>query len=269
MKTDDFNLLSGLVKDRSGLVLTEEKAYLLESRLMPVARKWNMAGLDELVQSVRVRMDKNLLSDITEAMTTNESLFFRDMRPFDQLRDKIFPALIAARAANRKIRIWSAACSTGQEPYSIALTIKELGAKMGNVSVEIIATDISAEVLKRAKSGIYSQFEVQRGLPIQMLVKYFKQDGDKWALSPEICRMVQFREFNLLDSTRSLGQFDIVLCRNVLIYFDRETKGKVLGSIADVTADDGYMFLGGAETVLGITDRFAPLAGERGVYQKK
>lgn len=267
MRAADFEHLARTLKDQSGLVVTPEKAYLLENRLQPVARKWGMETLDDLVVAVRTRADRKMIKDVVDAMTTNESLFFRDMKPFDNLRDIILPELMKARAASKKIRIWSAACSSGQEPYSIAMLLTELGPKVAGWRFEIVATDLSSDIVARAKAGTYSQFEVQRGLPITMLVKYFAQEGEKWRINDKIRNMVQYREFNLLDHPRSLGQFDVVFCRNVLIYFDQPTKAKVLGGIADQIAPDGGLYLGGAETVLGVTDRFEPIPGQRGVYR--
>ena len=267
MKTADFDFLADLLKKRSGLVVTPDKSYLLESRLMPIARKKQLKTLDELVHSLRTRGEASLIRDVVDAMTTNESLFFRDTKPFDQFRDVVLPTLMTSRASKRSIKIWSAACSSGQEPYSLLMLLAELGPKVAGWRVDIMATDISAEMLQRAKNGVYSQFEVQRGLPIQLLVKYFKQDGDRWQIDDKLRRQAMFREFNLLDHPRSLGTFDVVFCRNVLIYFDQPTKTQVLNNIADVMQPDGYLYLGGAETVIGITDRFAPVSGQRGLYQ--
>ncbi|HYD65672.1 protein-glutamate O-methyltransferase [Azospirillum sp.] len=266
MRVEDFDMFATLLKQRSGLVLTKDKAYLLESRLMPVARKWNIKGLDELATTVRTRKDEALLRDITEAMTTNESSFFRDQKPFDQFKQIVLPRLLEARAAKRQIRIWSAACSSGQEAYSLAMLLNEDAAKVAGWRIEIVGTDISAEMVERAKAGVYTQFEVQRGLPIQMLVKHFKQQGDKWQINPNLRQMVSFREWNLLGDLGALGQFDVVFCRNVLIYFDQPTKAKVLDGIARLMPQDGVLYLGGAETVLGITDRFKPVDGQRGLY---
>ncbi len=266
MRVEDFDMFSTLLKQRSGLVLTRDKAYLLESRLMPVARKWNMKGLEELAITVRTRKDEALLRDITEAMTTNESSFFRDQKPFDQFRQLVLPRLMATRAAKRSIRIWSAACSSGQEAYSLAMILNDEAAKLAGWRVEIVGTDISAEMVERSKAGVYTQFEVQRGLPITMLVKHFKQNGDKWQISPQLRQMASFREWNLLGDLSALGQFDIVFCRNVLIYFDGPTKAKVLEGIARQMPQDGVLYLGGAETVLGITEKFKPVDGQRGLY---
>ncbi|HYD98411.1 MAG TPA: protein-glutamate O-methyltransferase [Alphaproteobacteria bacterium] len=266
MKVEDFDMFCTLLKQRSGLVLSRDKAYLLESRLMPVARKWNFKGLDDLAVAVRSKRDETLLREITEAMTTNESSFFRDLKPFDLLKQVVLPKLMEARAAKRSLRIWSAACSSGQEPYTIAMMLLDEGAKLAGWKIDIVATDLSGEMVERAKSGMYTQFEVQRGLPITYLVKHFVQKGDKWVLNQNIKNMVQFREFNLLSDPSQLGQFDIVFCRNVLIYFDQPTKAKVLESIARIMPSDGFLYLGGAETVLGITDRFKPMDGQRGLY---
>ncbi len=266
MKPEDFEFISTLIKQRSGLVLTKDKAYLLESRLMPIARKLGLQGLEGLISTIRMKKEEALINEVTEAMTTNESFFFRDIKPFDLFRDVILPDLIKSRASKRSFRIWCAAASSGQEPYSLAITLKEEAAKLAGWRYEIVGTDISTEILNKAKAGVYSQFEVQRGLPIQLLLKYFKKDGDHWRIDPSLRSMVQYKEYNLLKDLRMLGNFDIIFCRNVLIYFDQETKGKVLEGMSRLLSDDGVLFLGGAETVLGISDKFKPVAGQRGVY---
>jgi chemotaxis protein methyltransferase CheR len=199
-------------------------------------------------------------------MTTNESFFFRDKSPFDLFRDAVMPALLAARAAQRQIRIWCAAASTGQEPYSLAMCLHEMGERTAGWRIEVLATDLSTEVLEKAKAGLYSQFEVQRGLPIGLLVKYFTQVGELWEIAPDIRRMVQYRSLNLLNDFSHLGTFDVVFCRNVLIYFDQETKVDVLDRIARIVPADGYLVLGAAETVVGLTDAFKPLPERRGLY---
>ncbi len=266
MKPEDFNFLTQLVNKRSGLVLTEDKAYLLESRLMPVARKRGMKGLEELVSAIRTSNEEALMREVTEAMTTNESFFFRDIKPFDTFRDVILPELQKSRAAKKSFRIWCAAASSGQEPYSLAIVLKEQAAKLAGWSHKIIATDISTEMLEKAGKGIYSQFEVQRGLPIQMLLKYFQKANDVWQIDSSLREMVEFKEFNLLNDPKPLGTFDVVFCRNVLIYFDQPTKTRILDWISRMIPADGRLILGGAETVLGITDKFQPVPGQRGVY---
>lgn len=268
MSPQDFEFISSLIKSRSGLVLTPDKSYLLESRLMPVARKHGLKGLDELVGQMRSRNDEAMIVEVTEAMTTNESFFFRDIKPFDLLRDDVLPPLIENRATRKHLRIWCAAASSGQEPYSIAMVLKELGAKLAGWRLDILGTDISRAILDKAQAGKYSQFEVQRGMPIQLLLKYFDKTEETWQIKDEIRNMVQYKYWNLLDDLRPLGGFDIVFCRNVLIYFDAETKGKVLEQISNLMPEDGMLFLGGAETVLGVTDKFKPVPGQRGVYAR-
>ena len=266
MKPEDFNFISALLKERSGLVLSSDKTYLLESRLIPVARKRGLKGLDDLVDTIRRTRPEPLIRDVTEAMTTNESFFFRDTKPFDLCRDHVLPHILAARADKKFFRIWCAAASTGQEPYSLAMILREQAAKFAGWKWEIVGTDLSREVLERAKNGLYSQFEVQRGLPIQFLIKYFDKKEDQWQIKPEVRGMVQYRELNLLHDLKPLGAFDVVFCRNVLIYFDQPTKGRILENISKLMPADGMLFLGGAETVLGISDKSKPMPGQRGVY---
>lgn len=269
MNPQDFEYLKEFLKNRSGIVLSADKLYLVESRLTPVARDLGMAGIDELISALAKTADESLKTRVTDAMTTNESFFFRDQTPFDNLRDHVLPAMIAARKAKgqNRIRIWSAACSSGQEPYTIAMMLLENKEKFGDFSFEILATDLSTEIVDKAKDGSYSQFEVQRGLPIQLLVKYFTQTETAWQISEDIRKMVRFQTFNLLDSYGVLGKFDIIFCRNVLIYFDQETKGAILSRMADISAPDASLFLGGAESVIGITSDYQPVSGVRGVYQ--
>jgi chemotaxis protein methyltransferase CheR len=262
----EYDYLRKLLRERSGLVLSDDKQYLVESRLAPLARKVGVAGLSELVSKLRARAAEALVVDVVEAMTTNESFFFRDKIPFDHFRQTIVPSLLAARAKQRRLRIWCAAASTGQEPYSLAMCIKEMAAQLAGWRIEIIATDLSLEVLEKAKAGIYSQFEVQRGLAITLLVKYFTQIGEMWQIAPEIRAMVQYRPLNLLRSFTGLGSFDIVFCRNVLIYFDQPTKIDVLERVSRLLEPDGYLVLGAAETVVGLTDSFKPVADRRGLY---
>jgi chemotaxis protein methyltransferase CheR len=263
----DYDFVRKLLRERSGLVLSADKQYLVESRLLPVARRAGMAGLAELVQELKkATRAEPLVVEVVEAMTTNESFFFRDKIPFEHFRNTIMPELIVTRAASRRIRIWCAAASTGQEPYSLAMSLKEMASVIAGWRIEIIATDLSNDVLEKARAGIYSQFEVQRGLPIQLLVKYFNQIGDTWQIAPEIRAMVAFRPLNLLADFSHLGTFDVVFCRNVLIYFDQETKTRVLDRIARITDRDGYLALGAAETVVGLTESFKPVADKRGLY---
>ncbi|MCK5167249.1 MAG: protein-glutamate O-methyltransferase [Rhodospirillaceae bacterium] len=268
MNPEDFDFISTLIKARSGLALTPDKAYLLESRLMPVARKHGHNGLDDLIGALRTRKEEPLIIEVVEAMTTNESFFFRDTKPFDLLRDEVLPPILEQRAAKKHLKIWCAAAASGQEPYSIAIVLKELGAQLAGWNLDILGTDISHDILAKAAKGEYSQFEVQRGMPIQLLLKYFDKKGEVWEIKSEIRSMIKYKYFNLLENLSPLGGFDIVFCRNVLIYFDAETKGKVLAQIASLMPADGMLFLGGAETVLGVSDKFEPVKGRRGVYAR-
>jgi chemotaxis protein methyltransferase CheR len=266
MKQDNFTWICKHLFDTTGLVLGPDKLYLVESRLSPVARKYNAADLDALTDALRAGRNGELMRDVTDAMMTNESFFFRDGKPFEQFKQVVLPRLLQARAAQKTIRIWSAAASTGQEPYTLAMILKEEGAKLAGWRIEIVGTDLSREALDRAKQGAYSQFEVQRGLPITLLVKYFKQDGDRWVISPDLKTNITFKELNLLSDFTSLGTFDVVFCRNVLIYFDQPTKAKILEKVSRMMPPDGVLYLGGAETVLGVTEKFAPMPQQRGIY---
>lgn len=262
MTPQDFDYLRKFLRDRSGLFLAIEKQYLAESRLLPLARRNGMSTLDELIERLRNRTPTPLATQVIEAMTTNETFFFRDKIPFDHFRDTIMPGLSAARAREKRIRIWCTAASTGQEPYSLAMVLKSMGSAIAAYRIDIVATDLSSDVLEKAKAGIYSQFEVQRGLPVQTLVKFFDQVGENWQLAPELRSMVQFRPLNLLNDFSALGTFDVVFCRNVLIYFDQENKIALLNRIARQMPGDGFLVLGAAETVIGLK----PLADKRGLY---
>lgn len=266
MNPAEYDYLRQFLKSRSGLVLSNEKQYLIESRLLPVARKAGLQSIAALVAKLKEPRETVLAEAVVEAMTTNESFFYRDKTPFEHFTQVMMPEMLKARAAQKKIRIWCAAASTGQEPYTLAMCLKEMESKLAGWRIEILGTDISNEVLDRAKAGTYTQFEVQRGLPIQLLLKYFTQQGESWTISPQLRSMVQWRKFNLLDSFASFGQFDIVFCRNVLIYFDQATKVDILGRISKVLTPDGYLVLGAAETVVGLTDAFKPAPDRRGLY---
>jgi chemotaxis protein methyltransferase CheR len=233
--------------------------------LLPLARKAGVAGISDLVAKMKGGSEA-LILDVVEAMTTNETFFFRDKTPFDHFKETVVPELLRARAGRRSLRIWCAAASTGQEPYSLAMILKEMGTALDGWRVEIVATDLSPEVLEKSRSGIYTQFEVQRGLPIQLLVKHFTQVGALWQLNADTKAMVQFRPFNLLQDFAPLGKFDIVFCRNVLIYFDQPTKTDIFKRLAKASEADGYLFLGAAETVVGLTDQYRICPNRRGVY---
>ncbi|MEJ0018900.1 MAG: CheR family methyltransferase [Acetobacteraceae bacterium] len=261
-----FQTFATLLKNRSGLVIGPDKLYLLETRLAPILKREKFRDLAALADRLRGLAAEPLIRDVVEAMTTNESFFFRDDKPFQHFRNQALPRLLAARSATAPLRIWSAASSSGQEAYSLAMILTECRATVGDRRVEIIGTDLARDQLTRAREGVYTQFEVQRGLPVQMLMRYFRKDQAAWRISDALRSMVQYKEWNLLGDLRGLGQFDVVFCRNVLIYFDQPTKAKVLDAVAQQMPADGLLYLGGAETVLGITSRFAPLPAERGVY---
>jgi chemotaxis protein methyltransferase CheR len=262
----EYEYLRKLLKERSGLDLSADKQYLVESRLIPLARKAGLVGIGELVQKIKSGSDA-LTVDAIEAMTTNETFFFRDKIPFDHLRQTVLPELLQARIGRRSLRIWCAASSTGQEPYSIAMLLKEFSAQLIGWRVEIIATDLSLGVLEKARAGIFSQFEVQRGLPIQLLVKHFRQVGELWQINADIRAMVQHRQLNLLQDFSHLGTFDVIFCRNVLIYFDQDTKVGVFNRLARSLEADGVLALGAAESVVGMTDAFKPFPERRGLYR--
>jgi chemotaxis protein methyltransferase CheR len=261
-----FETLAALLRTRSGLIIGTDKLYLLETRLAGIVKREKLADMNGLAERLRRPGSDALARDVVEAMTTNESFFFRDDKPFQHFRSQALPRLIAARSPGSPVRIWSAAAASGQEAYSLAMIVAEAGGVLSGHKVEIVGTDIARDQLARAREGLYSQFEVQRGLPVQMLMRYFKKDETNWRIAGTIRAMAQFREHNLLSDLRSLGRFDIVFCRNVLIYFDQPTKTRVLEAIAGLMPPDGLLYLGGAETVLGITTRFAPMRNERGVY---
>lgn len=256
-----------LVLDRSGLVLTADKDYLLKSRLEPLARKDGFDGLDQMLARVGAEPSGALAQRCIDAMATHESFFFRDTTPFDQLRDVILPDLLAARAQSRSLRIWSAACSSGQEPYSLAMLLMEEQHRMRGWRLDILATDMSQPILKRARSGLYSDFEVRRGLTETRLARWFTRQGDQWLLSPQVRSMVRFAPHNLLAGTAGLGRFDLIFCRNVLIYFDRDHKRAALSQIGQALEPHGALVLGSAETVVGLESAFAPAVGLRGVFK--
>lgn len=266
MTEGDFEFLRGFLKQRSGLAMTAEKRYLVESRLGPVCRRLNLGELRDLVAVLRLGRDGAAERAVVEAMTTNETFFFRDRTPFDLFRDVLLPQALQRNAGRRRLRIWCAAASTGQEPYSLAMLLQEAAPRLAGWQVEIVATDLSTEVIERAKSGIYSHFEVQRGLPVQWLIKHFAQVGENWQISQSLRAMVDYRQLNLLNAFDGLGQFDVVYCRNVLIYFDAPTKADILNRIAACLAPEGALVLGAAETVIGLTDRLQPNPEHRGVY---
>jgi chemotaxis protein methyltransferase CheR len=261
-----FAALQNFLLKSSGLSLDREKQYLVEARLNPVVQQAGLSGLAEL--AARVATDRALARKVTEAMTVNETFFFRDRMPFEGFRNVILPELLAARARTRKIRLWSAACSTGQEPYSLAMILDEEARRLTGWSVDIVASDLSDAVLKRAREGVYTHFEAQRGVPMPHLVRYFSRRKDQWAINQTIKARIDFRQQNLISDFSGLGVFDVIFCRNVLIYFAPEQKREVLARMSRSLAPDGYLVLGAAESAIGYSSEFKPHSANRVVLTR-
>lgn len=257
--TVDYEYIQHLIRERSGIVLDEDKQYLVDARLTPVLRQEKLSSIQDLVVQLRANPFNGLHQSVVEAMTTNETLFFRDAYPFEALKSKVFPDLLVARETKKQINIWCAACSSGQEPYSIAMLAKEFFGLHPGWSTRIIATDLSRDILARAKQARYSQLEVNRGLPATYMVKYFKKEGMEWQLNQEIRNMVEFREMNLTAPWPAMPTIEIIFLRNVLIYFDVEMKKSILAKARGLMSSDSYLFLGGAETTLYLDNRFEQL----------
>lgn len=263
MNPADYEFCCRFLEERSGLSLGDNKGYLLEGRLVPIAKANGLADLSAFVSAVRRSPNGPLADAMIEAMTTNETLFFRDKTPFDELKTTILPPMLEARANTRRLRIWSAAASTGQEAYSLAIMLHDSFPQLADWRLEIVGTDLSQAALERARSGVYSQFEVQRGLPIQTLVKHFQQTPAGWKIQDHLRRGISFQLLNLMKPFQILGVFDIIFCRNVLIYFESPLKRDILERMERQLAPDGCVILGAAETVLGVTDRFERSIGCR------
>jgi chemotaxis protein methyltransferase CheR len=239
-------------------MMDTDKTYLVESRLAPLLRRTGLPDISALLKSLKCGQDLSLKQDIIDSMMTNETFFFRDRVPFDNFRDVILPQLMEMRQDQRRIRIWCAAASTGQEPYSLTMILDENMRKLAGWNVEILATDLSSTAIARAREGRYTQFEVQRGLPIAYLLRYFVNEGQTWRINEYLRNKVHFEEFNLLSNFSAYGQFDVIFCRNVLIYFDLETKKNVLRRLSNTLAKDGVLITGSAETVVGLSDTLMP-----------
>lgn len=265
MKPDDMAFLAEVVRTRSGLALAADKRYLVESRLTPVARQEEFESVEALVEALRSHRNEALMWAATEALTTSETSFFRDKAPFEQFRDEVLPALAASRSV---LRVWCAACATGQEPFSLAMLMDEVGHHHPKLKLDLCASDISGRCVHKAQSGLFSRFEVQRGLPIGHLIRYFDEVEEAWRAKPALRQAVRWRTFNLLDDPKPLGRFDVVFCRNVLSDFEPSTRTRVLEQIASVTAPDGYLFLGAEETALGITEAFRAVEGKAGLFTR-
>jgi len=265
LSEDSFAFVADLVRRSASIELTAGKESLVEHRLQPLAHEAGVSGVEEYVRTLRMTSHRGEHDRVVEAMTTNETSWFRDITPFRALTGHILPALTAERPHLRSLRVWSAACSTGQEPYSIAMALLQAAP---TVLVNITATDISQEVLRRGRAGRYSQLEMNHGLPALMLVQHFTRAGIEWELSQEIRSKVTFSQHNLLKAPPQGGPFDVIFLRNVLIYFDRETRGRVFRRMREVIRPGGFLLLGGAETPLGIDDAWERVHFERGsVYR--
>ncbi len=255
--TSHFDVIREIVYRGAGIVLEPGKEYLVESRMHPILRAHSLSDLGELVTKLQAGGSAALQSEVIDAMTTNETSFFRDHHPFETLRTDVLPETIERNRSRRSLRIWCAACSSGQEPYSIAITLQEhFASKINGWQVEILGTDISDEMLEKSSSGAYSELEINRGLPAPLMVKHFQRVGLEWQIKPEVRRLVRFRKMNLVEPWPSLPMFDIVFLRNVLIYFDPDTKRQILGRLRNVLSPGGTLFLGGAETVINFADDF-------------
>jgi chemotaxis protein methyltransferase CheR len=264
----DFDAVRSLLREHSAIVLDSDKRYLVESRLGPLVRQRNLSSIGELLRQLRQRPELDLRRQIVEALVTSESSFFRDHHPFEALRKNILPDLINRRRSQRRLDIWCAASAVGQEPYSVALLLREHFPELAAWKVGLLASDLSREVLARARQGRYNQIEVNRGLPATLLVKYFEQHGTDWQLQPAIRAAVDFQEINLARPWPALPPMDLVLIRNVLIYFDVETKKSILKRVAGLLKPDGYLLLGGTETTINLDvsyRRVEPL--KSGFYQ--
>jgi len=252
MKPEDIEILRMLVHARSGVVVDPAKTYLIESRLGPVARREGFSSIMEMLAAIRTHRDEALMWAATEAMTSTETSFFRDADVFDMFRQEILPRLAAARSTSQPIRIWSAACASGQEPFSLAMALDAETPKMGGAKVELFASDLSEACLEKAQSGLYTQFEIQRGLPVKLLIRHFEKTGEMWRFQQRLSSSVRFRRINLLADLKALGQFDAVFCRYALNQFDAATRRRVLDQLAALLPPDGYLVLGANEGAEGI-----------------
>ncbi len=270
MTPQSFDFITKHIREKSGISLTSDKTYLLESRLQPVARQHGFDDINAMISALQVQMNPAVLHDIIQSMTTNETMFFRDNKPFERLENIILPYIKEHVPTRKDIRIWSAASSTGQEAYTIALCLQQQAAKYPGYDFSIFGSDLCEDAVARAKAGTYSQFEVQRGMPIQMLVQFFnQQEGNQWQLKDEIRQKVSFQTHNLLHSPATFGKFDVIFCRNVLIYFDEDVKRQVMTNLTSTLRSPGFVVLGSAESPIGIADNLEMVEGAAGVYRLK
>jgi chemotaxis protein methyltransferase CheR len=262
----DYDYLRKFLKEQSGLDLAADKNYLIDSRLLPLSRQCGLPGIGDLVHLIKAG-SVSIAARVVEAMTTNETFFFRDKVPFEHFRLSIMPAMLRARASRKTVRIWCAAGSTGQEPYSLAMCLKEMGDTIAGWRIEILATDLSEASIEKSKAGLYNQVEIQHGLPVRLLVKYFKQMGGFWQINPDIRAMVKHKQHNLLHDFSRFGVFDVIFCRNVLVYFDQDTKTDIFNRLVKATEPDGFLALGAGETASGFTNILEPVPEQRGFYR--
>jgi chemotaxis protein methyltransferase CheR len=262
----DFSYVRDLIYRQAAIVLEKEKTYLVEARLSPLLRKHGFTSLTEMIAQLRFQPNNGMHWDVVEAMTTNETSFFRDIHPFELLKKTVLPDLIKRRAASRHLNIWCAAASSGQEPYTIVLLLREYFPELSAWQVNFLGTDISREMLNRCREGCYSQLEVNRGLPAPLLVKYFRKIGTEWQLKEDLRRLIDFRQMNLAQPWPALPPMDIIFMRNVLIYFDVETKKNILARVRKILKPDGYFFLGGAETTLNLDESFKRVQIDKTAY---
>ncbi len=270
LSSNDFTFLANYVKNSTAIVLTPDKDYLVESRLNPVARRVGVASITELVAKLRTNptINSEVGSMVAEAMTTNETYFFRDVKPFDVLKSELLPKVIERKGADRTLNIWSAACSSGQESYSIAMVIKEHFPALSSWRIRIIGTDISRAMVERTKEGIFSQIEINRGLPAPLLVKYFTKSGSEWKIKPDLTSMVDASVMNLAGNWPMLPRMDIVFLRNVLIYFDLQTKRSILEKVNRVLVPGGALLLGGSETTMNVSNDYDRITSGNTFYYK-
>ena len=266
MRPDDIEALQMMVQARSGVVVDAAKTYVIESRLGPLARREGFPAVGDLIAAIRQRRDEKLMWAATEAMTSTETSFFRDAEVFKALREEVLPRLAAARQGGA-IRVWSAACAAGQEAYSLAMSIDEDAGKLAGAKVEMFASDLSETCLEKAVSGLYTQFEVQRGLPARMLIRHFEKQGEMWRVHPRLTAAIRFRRINLLADLKPLGQFDVIFCRYTIKQFDGQTQGRALTQFAQLLSPDGVLVLGLNESANGV-DALAPVAGQPGVFMR-
>jgi chemotaxis protein methyltransferase CheR len=264
MTPGEISVLADLARRRSGVVIDADKTYIIESRLAPIARRQGFTSLSELISDLQQRQDESLIWAAVEALASTETQFFRDRTPFQIIAREVLPAL--ARKGRTTIRAWSAGCATGQEPYSLAMLAEEERGKHGPMTMEIFASDLSERCLEKAMAGVYTQFEVQRGLPSRLLIKYFDKVDEHWVLSSRIRQLVRLQRQNLMTDAKGAGPYDLILCRNVVSAFDPSTARTVLEQLAAALAPDGYLVMGAYETSAHHTPAFRPVPGLRGLY---